>query len=1009
MTLVPALILARGRAAGLRHAVLIAALALGAALPVVLQAGALVTADAALGRALDDLPLADRSVTVSRAGLLTDAELAGVDAAVRRELTGLVDDATPLRSQVVYHRLGDTHGTDFVLAGTQDLRTAVRLTSGRPPRSCTPTRCEVLAVPADPAAPPSTDPHPDADSGLVVVGRAVRIDPLLLSGTFDPKATVLLADGVGPVSRVAPLELIQRTYGWVGPLDRDQFRRSGVAAWTAAEVAAADRLSPYGAALTAPDSAIAAAAARSDASTGRFGLLAGSCAVLLLGAALCGAAALRPDHVRFTAALRRRGLAATPLRLVTLGEVVLVCVAGSLAGLVLGAAVSAGTAGVAGPPVAGTVDGALSAALPTVGGLGLAALALISLVLWPAAARPAWTDERATWRLVSVVAAAAVAAVVLVVSRGSAGADDPLLVVLPSLVLLAAALLAARAWPWVGRGVYRLLPRRAVGLRLGVAGVSAHPLLAASTAALLVAGVGASGFAISYRATLQRGAADQAAFVVPLDVRLAAGASGASVLGAGSAAELTAAAGGRFARPVIRTAGSLRSGAQRSEVVQFVGLEPAALEEVRRWSATVGGGEAEAVARAVATSVPATGLALPAGRTLAVATDEDTVMDLSAVLRADDGRERSLPLSAVRGAKVPRQEAVLPSGAGWRLIALTYTPDNETETLREHGLAEDIRTRAALSGRIELGSVSVDGAPLTHPWAGWTGDGLSVRDGGEAVRLDYRLDGPVGTIAAARTVRLATAGTPVPVAADPVTARGAGGVGGRVTLTLNQEPVQARIAAVLPRFPTVDGGRFVVADLAALSTVLDQQSPGTAQPDELWVSGTGGASNAALLSGLSVQRAVGVERDLRTDPVAVGAVRLLLLAAGLTALVGLAALVLLVAGERDEDAGELYAWETEGVPPAVLRHSLWARAAAVTVLGVPVGVLGALVLTRLTARLVPLTAGAGQPRPPLAPVAGLGTATVALVGALALALTSAVLVAARSFREPSPVPPGTGR
>ncbi|PWJ54637.1 hypothetical protein SAMN06264364_10680 [Quadrisphaera granulorum] len=1028
--LVPWLVLARGRRAGLRHAALVLALALGAAPPVVLQAGARATADGALGRALGDLPLAERSVSVSRAGHLTDAELAEVDAAVRRELTGVVDARMPLREQVTTPVVSDGHGSEYVLAGTDQFATAVRVTSGRAPSSCTPTRCEVLllSTEADGAAGQGAaavqDPTPDPETGLVVVGRAVRTDPLLLSGTFDPRTAVLLADGVGPVGHVSSVALLQRTYGWVAPLDRDQIRRSGVAAWSAATSAAAQRLSSDQAVLTAPGAVIAAAAERAQASTGRFGLLAGSCAVLLLGAALCGAAALRPDHLRFTAALRRRGLAATPLRWVTLGEAGLVTIAGTLTGLVLGSAVAAGTTAVAGLPVADTLGASLKAALPTVLGLGLTAWVLITVVLWPAAARPAWTDERSAWRLVSVLAVAGLAAAALVVSRGSAGTGDPLPVLLPSLVLLSTALLAARAWPWAARTAYRLVPRRAVGLRLGVAGVSGHPLLAASTVALLVAGVGASGFAISYRATLLRGAADQAAFEVPLEVRVTPGPSHGTVLSAGSVAQVATEAGaaGATGYPVLRAAGAIRSGGQGSEVVHFVGVEPAALAQVRSWSHTVGSSDATAVARAVTLTVPTPGPVLPAGRTLTVQTDaEQTVMQLGAVLRATDGRERTLRLVPEPGAERLRQQTDLPEEGSWQLIALTYTPNSITEMLREHAAAEGPTARPAATGRITLGEVSVDGTSVPQPWSGWSGDGLTTADDGTSAQIDYRLEGSRGWVAA-RSTAPGSSAAPLPVAADPVTTRDAGGVGGLVTLTLDQQPVQAKVVAALPRFPTVDDGRFVVVDASALAALLDAQSPGSAEPDELWVAGpspgsSGAASPSAatsgvtggVASGLTVQRAADVERQLRTDPVAVGAVRMLLLAAGLTALVGLAALVLLVVGQRDEDAGELYAWETEGIAPRVLRRSLWARAATVTALAVPVGVAAATVLTRLTAQLVPLTAGGEQPRPPLVPEMGLTTALLALVVALALALGGAAVVAASSLREPLPSPPGLRR
>jgi hypothetical protein len=167
------------------------------------------------------------------------------------------------------------------------------------------------------------------------------------------------------------------------------------------------------------------------------------------------------------------------------------------------------------------------------------------------------------------------------------------------------------------------------------------------------------------------------------------------------------------------------------------------------------------------------------------------------------------------------------------------------------------------------------------------------------------------------------------------------------------------------------------------------------------------ALSAAPFTGVGVHWAADLERSLRTDPVAMGAIRLLVLAAGLTMLVALAALVLLVVSERFEDTGQLYGWEADGVPPAVLRRGLWVRAALVALVAVPAGVLGGLLLTRLTARLVGLTAGAQQPQPPLVAVTGVATAVPAILLALAIALAAAAIVAAAALRESQPVLPGS--
>jgi hypothetical protein len=488
------------------------------------------------------------------------------------------------------------------------------------------------------------------------------------------------------------------------------------------------------------------------------------------------------------------------------------------------------------------------------------------------------------------------------------------------------------------------------------------------------------------------------------------------VLSTASVAGYQSLAPGTRAVPVVRQAGSIRVGSARPDVVQFVGLDPAGLRTVRRWPNVVGGSSPGSVARALAVLTPAPGVPLPAGRTIRVNLAAPVPqIDVTAWLHADDGRERSVPLIADSAGTA--LTGTLPDATGpWSLASLSLSQPVDDATHRQHALGEGTTGRAVPSGRVTLHTVQVDGRSLTRPWSGWTGTGLSVSGAGDDAVLDFRL------IASSQVVTATAAGpgaadstVPLPVAADPQTAAH----GPLITLTLNGLPVRARVVAVLPRFPTV-AGRFVVADRTALSLLVDRTDPGTGQPAEVWldVPGGGGSSGgrpagssegtirarlaAAPFSGVEVQWASDLERNLRTDPVARGAVQLLMLTAILTMLVALAGLVLLVVGERFEDADELYTWEANGVPPGALRQALWIRAVLIAVLAVPVGVVGGLVLTRLTARLVDATAGAQQSQPPLVPVTGLGTALPTVLIGLLLALAAAGVVALMSFREPLP-------
>ncbi len=1020
------LLRARTRHAGRRWLIVSAGLALATVLPVLAQAVMVVTADAALQRGLSTLPPGRRSVIVSYNGLPGAAEVGGMDATVRAALPRLT--AGPVHRQLIFREINDVHGNGFVLGAADALPTEVRLVSGRMPRSCTPTRCEVVALrQADPG--PAAVPEPEL--GLIIVGTVVRTDPLLLTGTFDPGPgkNVLLADGVLAAAANRALAVFGRSYGWVAPFDLTRVHADGVDGWLAAGAQVADelwRVTP-GLVLTTPDQVLRDQDARARASARRFGVLGGATSVLLVGTAVVGGAALRRDHEAFVGALRRRGASRRQLVVLTGGEAGLAAGAAALLGLVLAAVAAGSLAGHAGLPVASTAGHALGAALPAVAGLAVLSAVLLALTL-TVPAGPAGTAPAGVWWAGDALALGCLAAAALLAGRGAVGVGgtggggDPLLVALPVLVLVAVGLLLARAWPPITRLVLGRLPRRAVAARLGLAGAGGRPLRPVTTAALLTAAVAAAVFAGAYRATLLRGAADQAAYRVPMDARVQVGSTLERPLDLVPPAVLARQAPAAVEYPVARAAGSVRVSAQQGEPIQLVGLDPAALPRLTRWDAVAGGGDPTRLAALLAVPALPTGIALPAGSSLVVATAGPVVsLAVTASVVAADGREAGVPL-AVRPAAAGRGAALagrLPdlrtgdgSPAALRLVALTARQPPDQASRLQHALGEGRFDLAVPAGTIELGGVSVDGVAVAAPWAGWAGSGLAVAAGSGSARLDYRLTSGSVTLQARPT----GPGTdsPLPVLTDPATAASASG--GLVTIILDQSPVTARVVGVLPRFPTVDG-RFAVADRRAVSRLEDLATPGSGEPSELWIDAGpgGGAALAAALAAppfdrLDVLRQASLAAGLRADPVARAASGLLAAGALLTLLVALLAVALLVVTERYDEAAQTYAWEADGVAPATLRMALWWRAAAVAGPAVPAGVLAGVALSRVTARLVAVTATATPPQPPL--VAGTGAGWAVAVAAVGLVgvLLPAGLVAWRSLREPLPVRgPGVAR
>jgi hypothetical protein len=642
---------------------------------------------------------------------------------------------------------------------------------------------------------------------------------------------------------------------------------------------------------------------------------------------------------------------------------------GALAGLVLGGAVAAWRAHTAGLPALASAGAAVREAAPAVLAGGAVAAVVVGVTLAWSAGTAAATGARAAWRAVDLTVLAGLAVAGLALARGSvtAGAlaerTDPLLLALPVIVVVCGGLLVARAWPALTGAAARLVPHGRLALRLGLLGALRRPLRPVATVAFLAAATGIVVFAGAYRATLAQGAVDQAAFAVPLDARITTGANLERPLEVASPAGFAATAPGVAVYPVLRAAAGVRRSADESTTAEVVGVDPGALTRVRSWANAVGTPDAADAARRIAVprTGPAPGITVPAGtRELAFGVRGDVAqVAFTAWLRAGDGRDVGLVLHPDGGRLVAAVPAgLVPAGsAPARLFALALAESIDYATHHQHRIGEGTTDAEVLAGRVVLGPPASGG-----DWTGWGS----------------------GNADAAAT-------------------------GGLLQLVVNgNEPIPARVAGVLARFPTT-GTRFVVADAGALADALDTREPGTGGVGELWLSAPPGqagalarALSAAPYDRLGVDLRQAREDRLAGDPVARGAGGLLAWSALLAMLVAVVAVVLLVVAERRDESAELYAWESDGVAPATLRGSLFARAAAVVAVAVPGGLAVGLLLSALTTALVTVTAVGGTPNPPLALATGTGWLAGVLAAGVALGLAASGAVAFSALREPLP-------
>jgi FtsX-like permease family len=1006
---------ARLRARPLRPLLVVAGVTLAFAMVVAVVGGSLVARQQALRRGLADVPAATRGFRVDRFGIpLSRRTYRREDRAVRRVLGTLA--AGEIR-RVVFFRQLRIGGQLVEIAAIDGLPGIVRLRSGRLPRSCTPAGCEVLEIGG--RGPPQLA---EGDIRLNRVGVAELRDPnqfgYISAAAEGPAAPPLLviAPSVEAVERLPALAPYFRVYSWLSPLRADRLHTWDIGRTLDAESRAQTALYAADSAfrLSSPDDELLNADRRGKIAARRLVLVGGETSALLLGFAIIAAIGLR----RGLASERRRLLARGARRWqawLTLGaEVGAMTLVGGLAGVAAGAAVVATIAGGADQP-AGAILGHALLAPWTIAAL-LGGIVGVTLVL---AATTLTRDDDSTRRRIQLVDVAALGAAVTIVVGLSRGALDPesvtngntvLLLILPALVCFVVSVVLARLLGPAMRAGERFTRHRSLSLRLGVLALARAPSRTVVSCAFIAVALGLALFAAAYRATLARGAADQAAFSVPLDYTVAEGSKLVLPLDAAPLRSYARTDSGARAYPVVRV-GATTPGAGAAVLSPTVlGLPADAIRHLH-WRSDFSSLSLREIARKLAAQGEPRqfGIAVPPGaRTLTTNARLQGVDLVAWVILADDrGR-----ISLARLGRVPRQPGTLTAAIGrgrdgpLRILGLQLAlPESEVFTFAHRDTEGEVSV--VPSGELDLGPLVAGGRELTdwHDWTLSTGGDVLPRPDGARIRFAFQ---DTGLRLVLRPVQ-PTDGRLMPVVVSPDVARAAGGVGGTTVLDFQDTHVDAKVVGVATRLPSVpaDAGPFVLADGRWLSTAIDSNAPGEGGPSEVWISAPGdrGEVGDALsrppFSSLVVASRSAQERKLADDPLA-HATAVALGAAGLVALV-LAVLGFWVGvvSELHDERSDFFDLEAQGLAPADMRRQLRMRGVILLVLGIAGGLGLAVLLTRLVVSLIRVSGTTGVPEPPLRLdpdwlVGGLGI--VALLLAALLVAEGASLAAFRGTR-----------
>jgi hypothetical protein len=620
-------------------------------------------------------------------------------------------------------------------------------------------------------------------------------------------------------------------------------------------------------------------------------------------------------------------------------------------------------------------------------------------------------------RLTDVLAVGAASALVAALAEGT-GSDQALALLLAPLCCVAVGILTFRAAGAVLRGAERVARSGPVLPRLALVNLARSSSVPALVIAFIAVTTGLGGFALAYRSTLIRSAADQAADRVPLDALVSPGPDFHTPLEVAPLQCWQALASGAVL-PVRRTDANYTSGGE-TVTVPALGIPADGLIRIHGWRESDGSAPLTALARRLQPggTVRVAGPVLPADtKWLSLrASSPGFAVDVTADLRGSQGAIRQVALGTA-GADAASLRAPVPPGR-WELEALELDEPTGLAITNGHQNGENPAAATQSSTRVALGpllALQASGRSLIRvPLGAWRGVGAAAttaptRSSAVAI-VGFAASGAPGVLRPAQP----TDTHPVPVLADPQTAAAAG-PGGRIALTVDGLPVIARVVGVLSRFPTLapDSAGFLVADETTLAAALDAQLPGQGRADELWIStGHPARLRAALGSGalarLDSSFRADIDQQLLDAPVARGVLGALIAATALSvvlAVVGL--LTMLLGGARDERVESDL--EEQGVGPRGLRAELRVRLALVGVLGVVVGLGIAALLTRLAVASVRAAGAVANPRPPVVtvvPWAALGAWGAGTFAVLALAgwLATRALIGSGRAGRPSRAP-----
>lgn len=860
---------------------------------------------------LNQLSAGDRYITLSSNRVIGSISKANeIGAFLRNRLRGSIESSTT--QELLFHQISDQHGKSAYFGGVDLLSEKTAIISGRQPRICHVSQCEVLQIGENRSALQMA-----SRLGLTIVGSAKIVDSKLFSGTYAPEkgVTLLVANGVAGASSMSALSNFQGSNGWVASIDASSLRKEGTTHLMSNLLAFENDLSTRfsGLSLTWPSDALSQGQSQSQTLNQKLGILYYILVIIFLAFQIILVRLRLREVTDFHNGLGRIGAR----KKLIIGVHLLETAAPIATGLVLSTLLAALTKTFL---LNEDSEFRIHPSALNVASIGSFVLFVLAVIF---TARFVGTREWNSLLRFSVALTIFFAASTFATSRKVFGTE-----LTSSFWLIALAYLLCSG---ISIFFFRLIAgiwrkKQEPTFVIAQEGMRTWQGVCAILGISIALTTSAFGYQTKVETDLRAAVTEQ----VPLDLLLRVGPALSKPLDIQSLNGYTHLIANSNAWSILRLGGTVRNQGTGADALPIVGISPNLLPQLP--VTTFHNLESVIAAK---TKNKTDEVPLGSARTISITLrGVPKVIDVVGWFRTPLNSHRSVMSNDhadVRTILLPKEIPV-----GSTLIGLEFHETSEYLSRRLHALGEGQYSVPMIKGSGQITAMSFDGKAIEIENTQWLFGKFPFEFDGGSVYLRPSLPEEMPR-----------------VITDPMTAALA--QGSILTLSaVSQDNFKVKIGAVRTSFPSA-GNRFVIMDLDALQNIVAQNSPGAIDPTEVWISTPKPLEYTSILntfpySGLERVSRLEIEVQARAEPSRRGLKAAYLIGIGYALLLSLLVLIGVPLLFLKEKSSLIRYLEIQGVPKIKIRSGVRRVILFLLLVGLASGSAIGLLLIRIAGR-----------------------------------------------------------